>query len=260
MDDSRGSSVVHRGNVDALRCPSEVKGGLLVWAGRVTRALGQELAGIYLYGSLPHGCFHPATSDVDVVVVTEGFSSEAVISEIVKAHVEAAIPVDATFVTRCQIEVDETPTPVDFVVKPMDGGKLVRLPEGHGDFLLQRQDLYECEAALTGQPVCEVVRPVPWEALSRCLDDLFPHILSRFKNPALMLCRAAYAFTHRSLCSKKAAGEWALRAFDESWRPLIQAALARYADGVADDSGPDQVLRAFEGYCAGYMARVRGAV
>ena len=259
MDDSCGSSLVHRGTVDALRCPSEVKDGLLLWAHRVTRALGAELAGMYLYGSLPHGCFHPATSDVDVVVVTERPCSEAVTSEIVKAHIEATIPVDATFATRCQIEVDETPTPVDFVVKPMDGGKLVRLPEGHRDFLLQRQDVCECGMAVAGRPAREIVRPVPWEALSRCLDDLFPHIVPRFKNPALMLCRAAYAFTRRALCSKKAAGEWAVRELDESWRPLIRAALAKYASGQADDSGPDEALRAFESYCVGYIARVRGA-
>ena len=111
--------------MDALCCPPEVKDGLVLWAGRVTRALGEELTGMYLYGSLAHGCFHVETSDVDVVVVTEGRCSQAVVSEIVKVHEEAAVPVDATFVTRCQIEVDETPTPVEFVVKPVGEEKLL---------------------------------------------------------------------------------------------------------------------------------------
>jgi len=250
---------VHSAGIQGLACSAEVKGGLRRYCAALAEAVGDGLVGVYLYGSLARGCFHPGTSDVDVVVVTEGPCSEVVVSKIVKAHGEAGVPVDATFVTRSQIGVEETPTPVEFVLKPGGEERVVRLPEGHGDFLLQRQDVYDCEAAIVGEPAREVVRPVPWEALARCLDYLFPHIVPRFKNPALMLSRIAYAFANRKLCSKRDAGEWAMGALGEEWRPLVAEALEKYAAGVPDDRGPNERLRAFEGRCAGYIAGVRGA-
>jgi hypothetical protein len=195
---------------------------------------------------------------VDVVVVTEGPCSEAVVTEIVEAHEEAAVPVDATFVPRSRVALDETPTPVEFVVKPAGDQRLVRPLEGLGDFLLQRQDAYDCDAALVGPSVREVVKPVPWGALAECLDHLFPYIVPRFKNPALMLCRVAYAFAHRALCSKKTAGEWGLRVLDAGWRPLIEDALKKYVSGVPDNLGPNAPLRQFEAHCARHIATARG--
>jgi predicted nucleotidyltransferase len=232
---------------------------LATWAGGVAEAVGDGLVGVYLYGSLAHGCFHPETSDVDVVVVTEGPCSEAMISRIARAHEEAGVLIDGTFATRSQMGVDETPTPVEFVLKPMGEERVVRLPGGHGDFLLQRQDVYDCDAAIVGGPAREVVRPVPWAALARCLDYLFPHIVPRFKNPALMLSRIAYAFANQRFCSKREAGEWAMGVLGEEWRPLVAEALEKYADGVPDDQGPNERLCAFEERCARYIAGVRGA-
>lgn len=259
MGDVREAPGIRREKVERLRDPREVREGLAAWAERVGEAVGGNLVGVYLYGSLARGCFHPGTSDVDVVVVTEGPCSGAAIPKIVKAYEEAGVPVDATFATRSQMGVDETPTPVEFVLKPGGEERVVRLPEGHGDFLLQRQDVYDCDAAIVGEPAREVVKPVPWEALARCLDYLFPHIVPRFRNPALMLSRIAYAFANRKLCSKREAGEWAMGALGEEWRPLVAEALGKYAAGAPDDRGPDERLRAFEGRCARYIGEVRGA-
>ena len=118
MSDARSDFEVHAGTIYGLRCAPKVRREVGVYARRLMEALGDDLVGIYLYGSLPWGCFHRETSDVDVVVVTEGPCSEGMVSGIVKAHEETDVPVDATFVTRSQIEVDETPTPIEFVVKP----------------------------------------------------------------------------------------------------------------------------------------------
>ena len=250
---------VHSASIQRLPGSAEVRAGLQEYCAALAEAVGDGLVGVYLYGSLARGCFHPGTSDVDVVAVTEVPCSEAVISKIVTAHEEAGVPVDATFATRSQIGVDETPTPVEFVLKSGGAERVVRLPEGHGDFLLQRQDVYDCDTAIVGEAAREVVRPVPWEALARCLDYLFPHIVPRFKNPALMLSRMAYAFANRKLCSKRTAGEWAMGVLGEEWRPLVAEALEKYAAGVPDDRGPNERLRAFEEQCAGYIGEVRGA-
>jgi hypothetical protein len=96
--------------------------------------------------------------------------------------------------------------------------------------------------------------PVPWPLVAECLDFLFPYIITNFKNPVLMLCRIAYAHTHHSLCCKRRAGEWALETLGERWRPMIEAALALYSEGTADNTGSSAVLQEFEEYCAGYVA------
>jgi hypothetical protein len=45
------------------------------------------------------------------------------------------------FLTEEQMGADVFPTPVGLLgVKPLSGFKIVRVPEGRGDFLLQRQE------------------------------------------------------------------------------------------------------------------------
>lgn len=243
--------------IGGLTCPAHVKEQVTAYVSSIGKALGGDLIGVYLYGSLARGCFHPATSDVDVVGVTGKPCTEDEIAQVVQAHRRAQVSVDATFATTCQIKEDVTPTPVDFVVKPLAEGGALRLPEGHRDFLLQRQEAYECDIGVFGPSARQVMGSVPWPRLAECLDLLFPFILPRFKNPALMLCRAAYAFTSRRLCSKKEAGEWGLRALDKAWHSLLSDALCKYRHGIPDDRGEDEALRRFEEYCVAYIAQAR---
>ena len=135
-------------------------------------------------------------------------------------------------------------------------GTVVRLPEGSNDFIINRQDLYECGIALAGPSAREVVRPVPWKTLAITLEGLFPFIVPRFKNPDLMLCRICYAFTNRRLCSKTAGGQWALAELDQRWRRVIESALRDDAEGVTSSRTPEEALGSFEQYCARYIAAI----
>ncbi|HET6453527.1 MAG TPA: aminoglycoside adenylyltransferase domain-containing protein [Armatimonadota bacterium] len=231
-----------------------------VYATGLLGILGDDLIGVYLYGSLARGCYHAGPSDVDTIVVTRRDCTESEHPAILRVHQEAGAPVDAVFVTEEQLNADVFPTPISFLVKPIEGHKIVHVPEGRGDFLLQRQDAYEAGVALAGPDPREIMRPVPWPLLAECLDYLFPHIITRFKNPVLMLCRIAYAHANHSLCSKRRAGEWALETFEERWRPVISAALTQYAEGVTGPAATSAVLQEFEEYCAGYIRGLQSAV
>lgn len=268
----------------SLACNDELQEGIALYAAGLMEVLGDNLCGVYLYGSLARGCHHPSTSDVDVIVVTREDCPEAQHQAILEVHERAVAPVDAVFVTRDQADADVFPTPVSFMVKPLgrlsrrvlpaleeiarahkwevddlisSDYKIVRVPEGRGDFLLQRQDAYEAGIALVGPDPCEIIHPVPWPLLAENLDFLFPHIIPSFKNSVLMLCRIAYAHTHHSLCGKRRAGEWALETLDERWRPMIEAALARYSQGIAGNAESSAVLQEFEEYCAGYIRNLQ---
>jgi len=247
---------VNREIIQGLQCPSRVADALTTYAAELEAVLGKRLAGAYIYGSLARRCFHPATSDVDIMVISEVPCSDAQVAQIRLAHQRAAIPVDATFATRSQAALNETPTPIDFVVKA--GDTVLRVPEGRGDFVIDRQDVSESGLALVGPCPHAVIDPVPWQTLAEAMDWLFPAILPRFKNPVLMLCRICYAFANRTLCSKVDAGEWAVSEFDPEWRVLVESALRDYAGGIASAGSRDATLRSFEHYCANYIAELRG--
>lgn len=257
MSDALRSPRVREAIIARLLCTDDVRQAVAAYAAGIAEILGGELVGCYLYGSLARGCFHPRTSDVDVLVVSEGPCRDDAVRRICLAHDQIRIPADAVFVTKGQIALDRAPTPVDFTIKPGLGVRAIRSPEGSRDFLLVRQEVLDCDMALVGAPACEVVRPVPWPLLACSLDYLLPNILPHFKNPALMLCRVAYAFANRSLCSKQAAGEWALAALAPRWHGMVQNALEKYRSGVADNHGADEELYAFERYCVEHIADVK---
>lgn len=228
------------------------------YVAELTELLGNDLLGVYLYGSLARGCYHAGTSDVDAIVVTRSHCEQLDESGLLQIHRNVGVPVDAVFVAESQIGADTFPTPVVCLVKPIGEYKIVHPTEGSRDFLLQRQDLYEAGIALAGPQPRDLLCPVPWPLLAESLDFLFPHIVTNFKNPVLMLCRIAYAWTYHELCSKKSAGEWAAEAFDTQWSQLITTALAEYAQGVTKSSIAPAALHAFEDFCTGHIDRMRG--
>ena len=77
MDYTTRESEVDIGNIRSLDCSPEVRGKTAIYAKRVADALGEDLVGICLHGSLARGCYHPATSDVDVVAVTRSHLESA---------------------------------------------------------------------------------------------------------------------------------------------------------------------------------------
>lgn len=227
------------------------------YAADIVGVLGESLSGIYVYGSLVRGCYNPAASDVDIVVVTTQAVSQCNDLAILDLHNKFGAAIDAAFVTNEQADADEFPATVDFLVKPVSGCKIVRPSGGSRDFLLQRQDVYEAGVALSGQPPNMRFHPVPWALLSASLDYLFPNIVPYFKNPVLMMCRVAYAYERRLLCGKRDAGIWAADVFDDHWKPMIRAALDEYANGVTQTHISKAALAAFEDYCAKYIGTRR---
>jgi streptomycin 3"-adenylyltransferase len=241
-----------------LGCPDDLKRPLSVYAAAVANVLADGLAGIYVHGSVARGCYSAATSDADLIVVMKTPCADPAAGEVAALHIESGISLDAAFVTQSQLRCHRVPTPIEFLVKS-SGPSSPRLWHGSsGYFLLDRQDAYECSISLAGVPFRDLAPPAPWPVRSRVLADLLPHILPKFKNPALMLSRIAYAFVHREFCSKREAGRWALTALDDRWRPVIEQALARYTQGLRDDAGPTDELRALEQQCRDIIAQTGG--
>ncbi|MDO8683929.1 MAG: DUF4111 domain-containing protein [Armatimonadota bacterium] len=251
-------------NIQSLACSEPLKQALAEYTDGFVKTLGDDLIGLYIYGSLARGCYHPATSDVDIIAVIKESAINPDSQVILQIHRNAGVPMDTVFADERQINTDICPTPLRFLVGTGADyigffdvpDRIYDVPEGRSDFLPQRQDVYEAGITLHGPAPQDIIRPVPWPVLAQSLDFLFPYIVTNFKNSVLMLCRIAYAWTHRKLSGKQQAGEWAAEAFGDQWNPVIKKALAEYAEGVKTGI-PPQTLRDFETHCANYISSLR---
>lgn len=232
-----------------LQSDGDMNDRLSRYAQRLTDALGDDLVGVYLHGSLARGCHNPATSDADIIVVLRDGFTQPDMDLLYQIGQEVGVPIDAVFVTESKLNADVCSTPIAFLAPP----RCIEQSHKGSIFLLDRQDAYEAGIALIGPSPKDLIRPVPWEALTSSLDFLFPYIVPRFKNAVLMLCRITYTWTFHKMCSKREAGEWALTACGKEWRPTIETALAEYADGVYTTGIAVETRHAFEEYCAEYI-------
>lgn len=233
--------------------PTPVLDSLQAYAQAAGQVLGQNLLGIYLYGSVAAGCANGKTSDVDIVVILRNPIDRETKERLLDTHRANPLPLDATYITQEEVNQDVYPTPLQCVIRPV---KLFRVPNGLIDFPIVRNDVYTNGRAIVGPDVRAVVRPVPWSLLNGCLREMFAVALERFKNSLLMLCRIVCSLRTQSPCSKAQAAAWALEHFEPRWHPLVQQALDDYRNATAAAPVPADVAVAFEQYCRGLVGPV----
>lgn len=222
---------------------------LSTYVQRLFSLLGGDLIAVYLYGSLARGCHNPATSDADLIVVLKDGFAQPDMDLLCDIQQEVSVPIDAEFVTESKLNDNNCSTPIAFLNPP----RCIEQSQKGSTFPIDRQDAYEAGIALVGPPPRDLILPVPWKALTSSLDFLFPYIASHFKNNVLMLCRISYTWTFHEMCSKREAGEWALTALGEEWRPVIEVALDEYASGVYNTKIERTIVQEFEQYCGTYI-------
>ena len=237
--------------IQSLSCAESIKCRLEEYLAAVSQALGGQLLGIYIFGSLARGCFNETTSDIDLMVISDSTCSPDAVSQISTAHQRLALAVDAVFISSQQVNHNSVPTPIDFLLKPE--GSIIRKAAGSLDFIINRQDVYDCGIAVFGPEAKHLVKAVPWELQKEAITQLYPFVIARFKNPVLMLCRMVYALCNQQLCSKVAAGKWALSAFAAEWSQLINRGLAEYCSGVTANNSNKDTLNQFGRYCSAYI-------
>jgi len=242
----------------ALGAPAQMSNALDGFL-RATHAL-LPAVGVYLYGSLARGAYRPPASDVDILIVTSSSAPDEVIPEVRAAQVAAranGARVDAIVATRDQVAGSTLPAALDVIFPP--DAEPQRSPENRGMmFPLDRQDVWECGVSLFGPPAREVVPPAPTEMLRASLAWVFPHLARHFKNPELMLCRAAHVFLQGRLCSKPEAGRWAIATLDARWHGIIEAALASREQGQTQQVCSPKELEGFQRACADLIEGATG--
>lgn len=233
--------------------------------------LGDNLAGLYVHGSLAFGCFRWDVSDIDYLAVVKAPVALEDRMEYIRALTEIdryAPPkgIEMSIVPEedCRMFCHPARYVLHFSHAHLDGiradlrGYCQRMQGRDPDLAAHFAVTRAAGRAIWGEPIETMFAPVDRAA---CLDSILYDVGNAEtdieKNPAyitLNLCRAlAYAREERIL-SKAQGGEWGLRNLPARFHTVIRQAAQAYGSGgtsVSEDSGKE--LRAFAGYMLGEL-------
>jgi Domain of unknown function (DUF4111) len=232
----------------------------------VGEALGDELVGVYLSGSLALGGFDPASSDLDVLVATAGPLGEAALERLRRLHAELT----SAGAWTARLECVYLPLGA---LRRYDPADRRRYPVGAGDrgfrlvrqgptWTFDRQVAREHGLVLLGpdpRTLIDPVAPPELRATARAhLLDFWAGQLREGSGPSgpawlrsrndqafaiLSLCRALHTLRHGEVVSKPAAAAWASRRLGPPWPSLVARALAWRSDQRPDDTGLADTMR-----------------
>jgi hypothetical protein len=229
----------------------EVNAILEVLSAGIQAILGDQLIGMYLYGSLAYGGFD-RDSDVDFVVVIRTALPEPLLSALANMHAHLA-RLDSWCAT--QLEGSYIPSaalrqfdPVNILHVHIDRGPGEILKRMHiedpllsrawwGGWVLLRSVLYDHGITLSGPDVKTLVDPVSADELKQATRaDLQGWAAPLLEHPqeiarrgyqsyvVLTMCRMLYTLEFGSIASKPEAARWAQSSLGREWTALIERA------------------------------------
>ena len=189
----------------------------------------------YLKGSLATGDFIPATSDIDVLVVTDCTVNSRQFTELKDFHDHLsgsskpyAFRLEVAFIVRGALEKFHEglrhPT--------LEQGEALKWREHPKNWILERWVVRECGAVLYGPNPKKRIEPISpegvqqvlrsrigdWEELARNEDDPDWRLPISHKAYVIeMMCRMLYASNIGALYNKTKAVQWALKTLPEPW-------------------------------------------
>lgn len=227
---------------------------------RSRQILGEDLAGIYLHGSAAMGCYNPAKSDLDLIVVVRNRLSNGRKRAFMDMVTELSALLPCTEETHAGIEMSVVlqeicdpfvyPTPFELHFSAMHLAWYRRDPEDYirkmngtdRDLAAHFTVIRSRGRCLYGLPVEAVFGEVPAaDYLDSIRDDIAgarEEIAGSTMYLTLNLARVLAWMSEGVVLSKKEGAEWGLRNLPAKYRPLLSSALEDYtgASGVRYDT------------------------
>ena len=210
----------------------------------VRKVLGEQFTGMYLYGSLSSGDFHPEASDIDYLVVTTDMLSKKTITELEATHNRIwekspkwAERLEGSYLPQGHLRSYEKS---EIKYPTVNEHKFFCAPHG-ADWIIQRYIIREHGVVLTGPDPKTLIDPVNPDDIRRAvkgileewwfplLDDpswLQNHGSEYHAYAILTMCRSLHALEHGTIISKPAAAKWAQGKLDGKWPRVIEQSLA----------------------------------
>jgi predicted nucleotidyltransferase len=199
--------------------------------------LGDELLGLYLYGSYVSGGFDDGISDVDLVAVTAREADELdfdrldrMHTALVARHPEWTNRLDIVYIGRQTLAEFRTSRGKLAVISP---GEDFQLKDGVADWAANWYRARETGITLFGPPGDALIPEITWAEFTDALRRYVEWFKSKTASAhgpgyraysVLSCCRALYAVRNGSPASKQQAAEWARQELPD-WAWLIDAAL-----------------------------------
>jgi hypothetical protein len=218
----------------------------------VVEAVGGDLVGVYIGGSLGLGGFDPGSSDVDVLVATAQALPTAAVEGLRRLH--GALRAEGGWAVRQEVVYLPLAT-----LRRFDPDDTARYPFGASDrefalgrqgptWVLDRWVVREHGLVVTGPDPRELIDPIGpdelraavraslagvWALEGRDVAWLRPRNYQAFA--VLSMCRDLYVLEHGTVASKPASAAWASRRLGPPWPAMIERALAWRSDQRVDD-------------------------
>lgn len=206
-----------------------------------------NLTGIYLHGSAVMGCFNPAKSDLDLIVVVNGPVSDTVKKDFMDMVVALndsapAKGIEMSMVIKdvCNPFIYPTPFELHFSVAHLDWYKndpedYIRKMNGTDKDLAAHFTIIRSRGqCLYGTPIREMFAEVPsqdymdsiWNDIAEAVEEIADNSMYLTLNLTRVLAYKEEAL----VLSKKEGGDWALNHIPAQYHPLIRDVMTEYAE------------------------------
>ena len=240
--------------IDWFDAPSQIREAIMGCVEGCRDSLESKFVGAYLHGSLTFGCYNPARSDVDMLIVSDCTVSkprrERVLAEFQRGH--SKLPgngLEASLVATSSANGADTP-PRFFTHFSKTGWAVADGDTGNVDFdlVLHFAAIRGRGIVLAGAPIKNVIMPIDFATYVEMLQSEFEWMTT----PAQLEADPVYAILNASrflvvsatrrvvVVSKLEGALAALPLVEARYQPLIEAALRTY--GASDPDALDDII------------------
>jgi predicted nucleotidyltransferase len=256
-------------------CPPAVERQIEAFVLRCQEILNDDLRGVYLHGSLALGCFNPARSDIDLLVITHqplSVDTKRLLAEEILRRSNAPRPLEISCLHSHQLRPWRYPTPYDFHFSEdwrariqddlqSEGWRRWNDEEKFdGDLVAHFTVTRQRGIRLWGEPIASVIPVVPAEDYrDSLLSDLAWARDRATKLPVygiLNHCRVYAYMAEGHIYSKQEGAHWALERLPAEFHALIASALDAY-QGNDDPAFDEGELLTFMSFVADRIARLQ---
>ena len=210
------------------------------------QALGDNLVGIYVHGSIAFGCYNPHKSDIDLIVVVRTpltvEMKRAVMEATIEAHRDGppkGIEMSVVLKKHCQDFVYPTPYDLHFSnmhIELYESDPAAYFEQLHGvdkDLAAHFTVIRHKGMVLRGAAIDTVFGPVSKEfymdSVWYDIKDARENVLGDPAYVVLNLCRTMAYVRDGVILSKRGGGQWGMTHLPPAYHGLIAAALDSYA-------------------------------
>ncbi len=244
-----------------MTLPADVEEITRLAVAGMREALGENLVGVYLYGSLALGDFDPATSDIDFWAVTERPLSDAESAALAALHEQLsrlsnpfANQFEGKYIDRDEAWRHQPGQRIPVISR----GEAMRWTQPGANWVVDRWVVRERGIILFGPDPKTLIAPVSAEDLRAATRACLP-VWAEFANhpddPDWRAHRGEKAYFVETMCrmlhtlatgatqTKPQAVAWALATLPEPWRTTVERSQVWRGDKTRDDAINPEVRR-----------------